>query len=182
MEKKRMIILIVAAAGMLGTFLPWASAFGMTVSGTAGDGWITFFLFAVGGAIAFFKGDKGEPIEKKMMPVIWGAAALAFIIAFLKVTKGVPSGVSLGFGLWLIVIAGLAQVAVCFFFKGSAGWDLPGSLADVKKAAGLPAAAPAAPAPEAKPAAPAEPAPEVEAAPAPETAPESAVEEPKEGE
>ena len=67
MEKKRKFILIIAVVGMIGTFLPWVSMFGRSVSGTHGDGWITLVLFAIGGAIAFFSGDKGEAIKKKMM-------------------------------------------------------------------------------------------------------------------
>lgn len=159
MEKKRKFILIIAVVGMVGTFLPWASAFGFTVSGTEGDGWITLFLFAIGGAIAFFKGEKGEAIAKKFMTGVWVPAALAGLIALLKIFKSRPGGVNIGIGLWVIAIAGIAQVLVSLFFKGEAGWDFPESVSDVKKAAGIPAAAaPAAPAEPAAPVTPAEPA------------------------
>jgi len=151
MEKKRKFILIVAVAGMVGTFLPWASAFGFTVSGTEGDGWITLVLFAIGGAIAFFAGEKAEPIKKSLSTVVWVPAGLAALIALLKIFKSRPAGVSIGIGLWLIAIAGILQVLLVMFFKGDAGWDLPKSVDDVKQAA-----KPAAPAEPAAPAAPEE--------------------------
>ncbi len=169
MEKKRKFILIIAVVGMIGTFLPWASAFGFTVSGTQGDGWITLALFAIGGAIAFFSGDKAAALKKKIMAAVWIPAALAAVIALLKIFKSRPAGMSIGIGLWLIAIAGLAQVFVTLFFKGAGGWDIPKSVADVKAAASIPA-----PAEEAAPAAPAEPAtPAAPAAPAAPVAPEA---------
>ena len=154
MEKKRKFILIIAVVGMIGTFLPWASAFGFTVSGTKGDGWITLALFAVGGAIAFFNGEKTEAISKKVMTGVWVPAAIAALIALLKIFKSRPAGMSIGIGLWLIAIAGIAQVFVSLFFKGAGGWDIPKSVSDVKEAASIPSAKEETP-PAAPPAAPA---------------------------
>jgi len=162
MEKKRKFILIIAVVGMIGTFLPWASFIGHSVSGTSGsDGWITFVLFAIGGSIAFFSGDKAEALKKKIMLAVWIPAALAAVIALSKILKSYPTGFSLGIGIYLIAIAGIAQVFITLFFKGAGGWDIPKSVADVKAAASVPAepAPPAAPAEPAPPAAPAEPAP-----------------------
>ncbi|MCD4700445.1 MAG: hypothetical protein K8S24_01170 [Candidatus Aegiribacteria sp.] len=161
MEKKRKFIFIIAVVGMIGTFLPWASIAGfVTVSGTEGDGWITFALFAIGGAIAFFSGEKTEAIKKKITTVIWIPAAIAAIIALINVFK-LSHGFSAGFGLWLVIIAGFAQVFVSFFFKGESGWNIPKSMADVKAAASIPSAkdeaAPAEPAVPAEPATPAAP-------------------------
>lgn len=163
MEKKRKFILIVAIAGMIGTFLPWASFFGHSVSGTSGsDGWITFVLFAIGGAIAFFSGKKTEALKKKIMTAVWIPAALAAVVALSKIFRSNPGGLTIGIGLYLIAIAGLAQVFLTLFFKGEGGWDIPKSVADVKEAASIPApaeeTAPAAPAVPAEPAAPAAPA------------------------
>jgi len=171
MEKKRKFILIVAVVGMIGTFLPWASAFGFTVSGTKGDGWITLALFAAGGAIAFFNGEKAEPIKKKVMMGVWAPAALAGLIALLKIFKSRPAGFSIGIGLWLIAIAGIVQVFLSLFFKGDGGWDIPKSVADVKDAA-----VSTSPKQEAAPAAPAAPAPAAPAPPAPEAPPAEEVE------
>ena len=176
MEKKRKFILIIAVAGMIGTFLPWASAFGFTVSGTEGDGWITLALFAVGGAIAFFNGEKSEAIKKKIMVGVWIPAVIATIVGLLNLFK-LRSGVSAGFGLWLVILAGLAQVFVSLFFKGAGGWDIPKSVSDVKEAVSIPSAKEETP-PAAPPAAPAAPeAPAAPAAPEATEAPPSAAEE-----
>ena len=158
MEKKRKFILIIAVVGMIGTFLPWASISGfVTVSGTQGDGWITFVLFAIGGAIAFFSGEKTEAIKKKISTAVWVPAAIAAIIALINLFK-LSHGFSASFGLWLVIFAGLAQVFVTLFFKGEGGWNIPKSVADVKAAASIPSAkeeaAPAAPAAPVAPAAP----------------------------
>lgn len=174
MEKKRKFILIIAVVGMIGTFLPWASAFGFTLSGTEDGGWLTLILFAIGGAIAFFNGEKTEALQKKIMTGVWIPAAIAAVIALLKILRSRPAGVNNGFGIWLVLLAGLAQVFVTLFFKGEGGWDIPKSMADVKAAANIPSAGK----PEAAPAAPAAPAVPVE--PAPEAAPKAPPAEAKE--
>lgn len=165
MEKKRKFILIIAVVGIIGTFLPWASAFGFTLSGTEDGGWLTLALFAIGGAIAFFNGEKTEALQKKIMTAVWIPAVIAAVIALLKILRSRPAGVNNGIGLWLVFLAGLAQVFVALFFKGEGGWDIPKSVADVKAAANIPSvgkpeAAPATTAAPAAPAAPVEPAPQ----------------------
>lgn len=174
MEKKRMFILIVAVVGMLGAFLPWYTVFGtMNVSGTEDGGWLTLILFAAGGAIALFAGDRMEPLKKKFLSGVWIPAALAFLLILTKIFRSRP-GISLAIGIWIVALAGLAQIFVTLFFKGAAGWDMPKSMADVTRAAGIPTpdkgpeisepAAPAAPVAPVTPAAPA--APEVPETPA----------------
>lgn len=118
MEKKRKLIVIVAVAGMIGTFLPWASAFGFTVSGTEGDGWITLVLFAIGGAMALFSGSRTEPLTRGKLMVVWISAAIAAFLALYKIFT-VEGPVKIGIGLWLIAIAGIVQVLHVLFLKGS---------------------------------------------------------------
>ena len=179
MEKKRLFITVVAGVGMLATFLPWVSLPVASISGTQDGGWLTLILFAAGGAIAWFYGSREEPLDKQKLLGVWIPAALATIIVLLKLFRDYSDelfgSASRGFGLWLALLAGIAQVAVCFFFKGSAGWDIPSSFDDVKKASGLPSAAPAEPA---APAAPPTPAKIVTV----EEVVEDVTEEPKEGE
>ncbi len=139
MEKKRMFILIIAVIGMIAAFLPWYTVFGtVNISGTEDGGWLILILFAAGGAIAFFAGDKMKPLEKKFLRGVWIPAALAFLLILTKIFRSRP-GLSLGIGIWIVALAGLAQIFVTFFFKGAAGWDMPKSMADVTKAAGIPA-------------------------------------------
>lgn len=122
MEKKRKLIVILAAAGMIGTFLPWASAFGFTVSGTEGDGWITLVLFAIGGGMALFSGRRTEPLTRGKLMVVWISAAIAAFLALYKIFT-VEGPVKIGIGLWLIAIAGIVQVLQVLFLKGSSVKD-----------------------------------------------------------
>lgn len=122
MEKKRKLIVILAAAGMIGTFLPWASAFGFTVSGTEGDGWITLVLFAIGGGMALFSGRRTEPLTRGKLMVVWISAAIAAFLALYKIFT-VEGPVKIGIGLWLIAIAGIIQVLQVLFLKGSSVKD-----------------------------------------------------------
>lgn len=51
---QQVAILICAIIGMMGTFMPWVSMpIVGSISGTAGDGWITFALFSVSLILAF---------------------------------------------------------------------------------------------------------------------------------
>lgn len=171
MEKKRMLILIVAVIGMIGAFLPWYTIFGsMNVSGTEDGGWLVLILFAAGGAIAFFTGDRMKPLEKKFLSGVWIPAAIAFLLILTKIFRSRP-GLSLSIGIWVVALAALGQIFVTFFYKGTAGWDMPKSMADVTKAAGIP---PSGNEPEiAKPAAPVTPA--APATPVAPAAPETLV-------
>jgi hypothetical protein len=156
MEKKRLTILIIALVGMLGTFLPWAKLGPLSVTGTDGDGWYTFVLFAIGGAAALFLGDRSTPMSKGALTGVWITAVIAFIVGIIDVFD-VSGNASVGFGLILVVLAAIAQVLVAFLMK----------VPQVSQPVARQQAAPAPPGPSATPEPKAEP-----AAPAPGTAPQ----------
>lgn len=127
---QRRYMLFAAAAGILGTFLPWFNApFVGSVSGTAGwNGWIAISLFA---ATIYFiqRGDRKKLIDKKefiaacSMSGIVGVVALYKIISFhISVlttpedtnvfTKALSFSFSLGIGIYIVALAGIAVVAV----------------------------------------------------------------------
>lgn len=135
-EKKRMWIVVIAAIGIIGSFMPWASVFGMNLSGTEDGGWITIVLFATGGAIALTRGNRSEPIDKSLMPAIWGSAGVALIVALLKIFRDFGPA-DRGIGLWLVLLAAIAQLVVALYFRGAAGWALPDKVADVVKSTGI---------------------------------------------
>ncbi|MBN1637746.1 MAG: hypothetical protein JW866_02175, partial [Ignavibacteriales bacterium] len=136
MNKQKLVILIIAAVGAISTFLPWAKVeFGgsISINGTnGGDGWITFGLFAVAGAMAFL-GDKTKPLSGIYKTITLITGLIASVIGILNIVNikselseisstelygdQLKDIVSLGFGLWLIVISGLALVAVIFLLK-----------------------------------------------------------------
>lgn len=114
---KNIIIIAVAALGAIATFLPWAvvSAFGISqsVSGTNGDGWITFALFV---AIAVLVGIKfkGE-LDNGFKIAVTAIAAVAAVIGFVEIgnINGNSYGMgSVGIGVYLVILAGIAAAVL----------------------------------------------------------------------
>lgn len=135
MNKQRNAILIVSGLGVLATFLPWVKApiIG-SVNGTDGDGWITLVLFAVPLAISLL-GDKTKAITGGQLYGAILPALLAGIIGALKISdfnskmaeigdnpfaKAMSDNVSIGMGLYLVVIAGFALPILGFLIKDKA--------------------------------------------------------------
>ncbi len=126
MNKQRLGMVIAAAVGMLGTFLPWASIpFFGSVSGTRGMGWVTLVLFLVALLMALL-GDKLSLLTGAKFYVAIAVSVLAAVIAVLQIMdlKSAMSGsgsfgsaVSIGFGLYVIILAGLAVPVLGFTLK-----------------------------------------------------------------
>ena len=138
MSQQRLYVLIAAAAGMLGTFLPWVSAPIIGgISGTAGDGWFTFILFGVAVFVAL-QGDRTKNLDQKQFLAVCVTSGLAALFALWKIINfnnsmgqlagrdGMFSGmftstVSIGVGLYLIVLAGIAVIGLAFKMKAKIG-------------------------------------------------------------
>ena len=121
MHKQRLVIIIAAAIGVISAFLPWASIDGgflgrVSVNGIQGDGLITFLAFIAAGVLAFL-GDQKQPIttDAKFKWGIVGTGALAALIAVIAMinVSGVPF-TSVGFGVYLSILAGAVIVAIPF--------------------------------------------------------------------
>lgn len=122
MSKQRIILLITSIIGMVATFLPWASVLGISVSGTGaagqpGDGWLTLGIFAVPLIISII-GERTEPLGKTKFACVV-AGVINTIIGIIKITDlnsvgGGMFGVSIGFGLYLLIIAGVGVCVVSF--------------------------------------------------------------------
>ena len=126
-----------AILGALSTFMPWLSAPVIgTVYGTAGDGWITLVLFIPCLAFAWL-GDRLIPLEgwrqfaASIPPAIAGMIGIWKIVGFnMKISEmrsemaGNPFGAAMAnmasvsmqtrFGLYFLVLAGIACVAAVF--------------------------------------------------------------------
>ena len=129
-HKQRLGILIAAGLGISATFLPWVHApiIG-SVAGTAGDGWITL-LFFIPALIFALRGDSRVPVRggKRLGLVI--PAVLAAILGIWKIislktamsgaaddnpfAKAMSLSVQIGFGLYLLVAAGVAVAVVAW--------------------------------------------------------------------
>jgi ABC-type phosphate transport system permease subunit len=132
MNKQRLAILIVAGLGALATFMPWVKApIVGTINGTKGDGWITLVLFAVPLVISLLndktKALKGGPLYGAIIPsLVAGAIGVWKIIEFNSkmsdigdnpFAKALGATVSIEFGLYLVVLAGIALPIVAFLIK-----------------------------------------------------------------
>jgi hypothetical protein len=127
--------MIAAIIGGIGTFLPWAQVpFLGTVNGTEGDGWITLGLFAVPLILAL-TGESQVSLKRTKLIFASVASFIAAIIGFIdlnditSITGGndmisqmMGDMVSVGSGLYVIIIAGIALPILAFALKGS---DIP---------------------------------------------------------
>ena len=125
MHKQRLAVIGAAAIGIISAFLPWATIDGgflgrHHVNGVQGDGLLTLIAFIVAGVLAFLGAGK-DPFTTdakfKWGVVIAGlVAALIAAIAAVNVS-GVPL-TSVGFGVYLSIIAGGAIAAIPFLNMG----------------------------------------------------------------
>jgi hypothetical protein len=132
MNKQRLGILIVAVVGMLATFMPWVNVpiIG-SVDGTKGDGWITFVLFAIPLIICLLN-DKSKSVKGVLLIAAIIPSLIAAIIGTWKIidfkskmgqtgdnpfAQALSSSISVGFGLYLVVLSGIALPIVSFLIK-----------------------------------------------------------------
>lgn len=131
MNKQRLGILITAALGALATFMPWVKMpLVGTVNGTQGDGWITFALFLVPVVLTLLN-DKSVPLKGAKLYGSIACAIIASLIGILKVSelssisdssgnefaKALSDSISIGFGLYMVILAGIALPIVAYLIK-----------------------------------------------------------------
>lgn len=135
MHKQRLAILIAAGLGALATFMPWVKVpiIG-TINGTSGDGWATLILFAIPLVLSLLK-DRSKELSGGQLIVAVIPGIFAAMIGIWKIVDfnaalsgldGNPfaemlgAGVSIGFGLYLVILAGLALPVITFLFAEKA--------------------------------------------------------------
>lgn len=108
----------------ISAFLPWVSYTGGSVSGTAGDGVITLLLALVTGGLAaatIFLAAKAPILPKVSGIVAIVAGVIVTLVAVIDISNvgdtrvsglGVFYGFSVGFGLWLTLVGGIAFVVL----------------------------------------------------------------------
>lgn len=125
MDQQRKNILIICAIGMFSVFMPWVHApIVGSLSGSQGDGWFVFGFFAIAAVIAYYK-DNTKPLSGNRIRDINAMGALAIMFGVWKLLtitsitsdpslEGNPfaemldMSVSVGIGLYLVILAGLA--------------------------------------------------------------------------
>lgn len=123
MSKQRKAFFIAAGLGLISVFLPWVSvgSFG-SVNGTRGDGLIALIGIVIIGLITVL-GNLNNPVEKKLLMangILFGLMALIALVDMVNLSNvsskigAMSSMVSLGLGLPLLLISGLAGAAIAF--------------------------------------------------------------------
>ena len=137
MHKQRIAILLVAAAGMAGAFLPWLTFgelfHGISIDGPRGAAWITLGLFAMAAVLALVgdrrKSWRGGGFVALTIPALLASALGIYHIVdlYVKRPSSSPSGeinllalANPGVGLYLVAAAGIALVATAFALQGRA--------------------------------------------------------------
>jgi hypothetical protein len=132
MNKQRMFILIAAVVGIAATFLPWIELPMGSVAGTKGDGWITLLLFTIS-AVLTVLGQRTSSLQGVKMYGAIAPALIAGLVALYKILNfnssmpdsdnpfalAIRSSISVGIGLYLVLIAGLAIPAIGYFLRDS---------------------------------------------------------------
>jgi len=132
MNRQRLAILIIASLGALATFMPWVKApIVGTINGTEGDGWITLVLFAIPLIISLLN-DRTKSLQGGLLIGAIIPGLLAGVIAIWKIiefnskmseigdnpfAQALSSTVSIGFGLYLLPLAGIALPIAAFLMK-----------------------------------------------------------------
>jgi hypothetical protein len=132
MNKQRMFILVAAVIGAIATFLPWIELAMGSVAGTKGDGWLTLPLFTISAVLAVL-GNRMAPLSGASLYGTMVPALLAGLLGIYKIVdinSSLPSGdnpfalamrqtMSVGIGLYLVALAGVAVPAIAYFLRDS---------------------------------------------------------------
>lgn len=136
MHKQRIAMLVAAGVGALACFLPWLNApFIGSVVGTQGsDGWIVLGLYALSAVLVAALPKRTEPlaVAPGLGPATPGLAASAvgvwkIVDLQLSLSKDAPNAfakaladaVSVGIGLYLVVLAGFVSLGLSFAVRRS---------------------------------------------------------------
>lgn len=131
MNKQRQVILIIAIIGMLATFMPWVNIpiIG-AINGARGIGWLTLILYAIPAVVTLLN-DRTKQLEGASFYLALVPGIICSIIAIYKIIEfnsamgdsGTPyaddigSGITIGFGLYLVILAGIAIPASAYLLK-----------------------------------------------------------------
>jgi hypothetical protein len=130
MNKQRLAIAVIAISGMLATFMPWVKLPMIgSVDGTKGSsGWVTMALFAIPLIISLLN-NRSKSVAAPLLYAVVAPALAAAIFAIWKIhdfnsamsnigdspfAQALGATVSIGFGLYLIVIAGILLPIAAF--------------------------------------------------------------------
>lgn len=134
MNKQRFAVIIVAIIGIIATFLPWYNiAYVGTISGISSSGWFTLIMFIIVIILALRKNLK----EDMSMGISWSVTIVSLLASFVVLWRMIDvwfakegmftlggnmqgilgSQVAVGYGAWIVVIAGICVPIVAYLFR-----------------------------------------------------------------
>ena len=124
MNKQRVSVLLAAGAGIVGTLMPWVTVSMLGISQSenglgTGDGKIIIVLFGIACLLSLlgdwsFGVEGGARIGAIVLGLVGAIIALMDINNFHEKVGGMGGLASIGFGLYLIVIAGVLLPILAF--------------------------------------------------------------------
>ena len=132
MNKQRKFILIAAAVGILGMFLPWVKVFFFSYNGMHGSGILAFLAFAGAGVVAFL-GDQTKALEKTFWFIALACGALSTLIIVWNLIDGLGNGGAsvLSFGIYLAALGAVGVLLSAYLFR-SPGDSIKGGFDSMK--------------------------------------------------
>lgn len=134
MNRQRFAVIIVAIIGMIATFLPWYKIAEVgTISGMSSSGWFTFIMFVIVIILALRKNMQ----EDMSMGISWSVTIFSLLASFVVLWRMIDvwfakegmfslggnmdnimgSQVTVGYGAWIVVIAGICIPFVAYLFR-----------------------------------------------------------------
>lgn len=134
MNRQRFAVIIVAIIGMIATFLPWYKIVEVgTISGMSSSGWFTFIMFVIVIILALRKNMQ----EDMSMGISWSVTIFSLLASFVVLWRMIDvwfakegmfslggnmdnimgSQVTVGYGAWIVVIAGICIPFVAYLFR-----------------------------------------------------------------
>jgi len=131
MNKQRVSVLLAAGAGIVGTLMPWVTVSMLGISQSenglgTGDGKIIIVLFGIACLLSLlgdwsFGVEGGARIGAIVLGLVGAIIALMDINNFHEKVGGMGGRASIGFGLYLIVIAGVLLPILAFAVPSQGG-------------------------------------------------------------
>lgn len=134
MHKQRVILLILAVIGMSTIFMPWVvyPRIDVFLTGSMGDGWISFALFLIILIIILIKGIS-KPLSAFQKYTVFGCALLNLVMVVFKIYNfsidkanfnpedpyliTATAGSHLGYGLYMLAVISALTLIIVFLFN-----------------------------------------------------------------
>lgn len=118
MNKQRKFILIAAAVGIIGMFLPWVDLFFLSYNGMNGWGFLAFFSL-VGALVVSLMGDQTKNLEKTSWFIALACGALATLVVVGVMLKFMGNGGMsvLSFGIYIAALGAVGTLLAAYMYR-----------------------------------------------------------------